>query len=327
MTELVERYVHQVGRYLPSRERAEIEAELRSMIEDQLSDRFADAPTQAEVASVLATLGDPRQMAASYGSQRYLVGPDLYPYMLDVLRNGWLSVPAIVVFLNVFGALIASEPKELATLVGETLLGVVQATAIFSALVVLVFAIVQHTVAACGVKRVFDPLTLPAVGDPATVDRSEALWGSVFGLLVNLLFLYFLAVGGLTLRFDLTNPGEVIPVPKPWLVVLIALSLSMIALQMVALWRNRWTAGLWLLETVLEVVGTVGLYFVLYRPLFERLVAANPGLMDVPVVQQLPEILAALTVISTVVSRGGRALRLLNHRQSPSHQLASKPDA
>jgi len=50
MTELVERYVHQVGRYLPPQKRAEIEAELSSQINDQLDDRFAGRPTQQDVA-------------------------------------------------------------------------------------------------------------------------------------------------------------------------------------------------------------------------------------------------------------------------------------
>ena len=106
MTELVERYVHQVGRYLPPKERAEIEAELRSQIEDQLDDRFGGSPSPAEVALVLKELGEPRRMAASYGSEQYLVGPDLYPYMMGVLRYGWVLVPAIVVFLTLFGAIV-----------------------------------------------------------------------------------------------------------------------------------------------------------------------------------------------------------------------------
>ena len=43
MSELIERYVHRVGRYLPGKERAEIEAELRSQIQDQLEDRYEGA--------------------------------------------------------------------------------------------------------------------------------------------------------------------------------------------------------------------------------------------------------------------------------------------
>ncbi|KAB2859741.1 MAG: hypothetical protein F9K46_10945, partial [Anaerolineae bacterium] len=119
--ELVERYVHQVGRYLSQKERAEIEAELRSMIQDQLDDRFEGAPSPADVASVLSELGDPRQMAASYGSQQYLVGPDLYPSMMRVLRLGWVRVPMVVVVLNIVWTLITSQEGTLFGMFFETL--------------------------------------------------------------------------------------------------------------------------------------------------------------------------------------------------------------
>ena len=70
MSELVERYVHQVGRYLPNKEREEIQAELRSQIQDQLDDRYEGAPTETDVAAVLKELGDPRRM-----NQQQDVGP------------------------------------------------------------------------------------------------------------------------------------------------------------------------------------------------------------------------------------------------------------
>ncbi|MFN8419308.1 MAG: helix-turn-helix transcriptional regulator [Anaerolineae bacterium] len=86
--ELVERYVHQIGRYLPPKERAEIEAELRSsQIEDQLEDRYGAAPTLTEIGSVLTELGEPRQLASSYNREQYLVGPELYPIMMTILRG------------------------------------------------------------------------------------------------------------------------------------------------------------------------------------------------------------------------------------------------
>ena len=57
MSDLVERYVHQVGRHVPQKERAEIQAELRSQILDQLDDRYEGAPTADNVADVLRELG------------------------------------------------------------------------------------------------------------------------------------------------------------------------------------------------------------------------------------------------------------------------------
>ena len=101
MSELIERYVHQVGRYLPSKERAEIQAELRSQIQDQLEDRYEGAPTQTDVAAVLKELGDPRRMAASYGGEQYLVGPDLYPCLLYTSKElSSEQVDTMVIFLR-----------------------------------------------------------------------------------------------------------------------------------------------------------------------------------------------------------------------------------
>ena len=49
MNDLVERYVNQVGRYLPGGERKEIQNELRSLIRDQLDDRYKASPTEDDV--------------------------------------------------------------------------------------------------------------------------------------------------------------------------------------------------------------------------------------------------------------------------------------
>src|SRR5689334_12038544 len=142
MVDLVERYVHQVGRYLPPKERAEIEAELRSQIQDQLDDRYAGSPSEEEVASVLKEFGLPYLMATSYMSEQYLVGPTLYPFMMMVLRYGWLLIPAVVIFLNIFGAVVSPPQTPFLTLLVETVIAVIQATLSFSAVVVLIFALI-----------------------------------------------------------------------------------------------------------------------------------------------------------------------------------------
>lgn len=317
MTELVERYVHQVGRYLPPKERPEIEAELRSMIQDQLDDRYEGAPSQAEVAAVLAELGDPRRMAVSYSSDKYLVGPALYPFMMMVLRHGWLIVPGVVVFLNGFGALISSQPTNVVNLFIETLFAVVQATLIFSAIVILFFAVLQHSgVEQDAPAQAFNPLDLPEVDDPTLVDRFESVFGIAFGTFITLVLIYFLRVGGLTLRFDLNDPGEVIPVSPVWLTFLIIIAATIIILHLLLLRRNRWNIGLWLVETLLEAFGVVCLYFVIYRPLTERILIAVPTLANVPFIDKTPEIIAVATAISTLVTRGSKLVKLWNYRNS-----------
>lgn len=310
--ELVERYVHQVGRYLPQKERAEIEAELRSMIQDQLDDRFEGTPSPADVASVLTELGDPRQMAASYGSQQYLVGPDLYPSMMRVLRLGWVRVPMVVVILNIVWTLITSQEGTLFEVFFETLSNVLLATFLFSAIVVLVFAIAQHSEVEMDEKKpTFNPLDLPAVDDPGAVDYVEMTFGLALGAFALFIFLYFLHVGGLTLRFNLSDPGKVIPVPKEWLILLPINSIVLTLVNLWALWRNRWTAGLSFAQLMIELFGVVCLYFVLYRPLLDR-------------ISWVPEIVAIITAFIMVVDEVPTLVKLMIYQNKPPSSVPTQ---
>ncbi|MBL8154534.1 MAG: hypothetical protein JNM70_10145 [Anaerolineae bacterium] len=319
MSELIERYVHQVGRYLPEKERAEIEAELRSQIQDQLDDRFSGSPSQAEVAAALAELGDPRRMAASYSGERYLVGPALYPFMMTVLRYGWVLIPVVVIALNVVGALMSPEDSTVIGLLFGAIFSVLQSVFIFSAVVVLIFAVVERSGVEMQMKaQSFNPLELPPVDDPGAVDRLEAAFGVAMGTFVGLVGLYFWQVGGLTLRFNLSDPGEVIPVPSGWLAVTILATLGMVILHLWALRRNRWGLGSWLAQSALELAGAISLYFVLFKPVMDRLMTANPDLRTIPFLGTGAEIITLVMVGITLASNGFKLLRLWRGRGGQS---------
>lgn len=327
MSELVERYVHQVGRYLPNKERAEIQAELRSQIQDQLDDRYEGAPTQADVAAVLKELGDPRRMAASYGGEQYLVGPDFYPVMMMVLRRGWVIVPPVAVLVHLLAILFGNESDNLITVLLETAAGAFQATAIFTGIVVLIFAILQHSGEdldeITGNDAGFDPLALPEVNDPAEVDRFESIFSMAFGTFAVLVMIYFLRVGGLTLQFNLGEPVDVIPVPIPWLVALIAIAIAQMVLQLTALLRGRWGVALWLVNVALDIVGAVTLYFVLWLPLADRVYAAVPALSGVPLIGRGAEAILALSLIIAVIEGVTKLVKMVSHRHgaTPSYNV------
>lgn len=314
MNELIERYIHQVGLYVRPKERAEIEAELRSQIQDQLEDRYGSAPTQADVIAVLKQLGDPRMMATSYSGDAYLVGPMLYPFMMTVLRFGLPLVPAVVVVANVLGAALSPDGADWLGLVLGSAFTAVQAVLIFFAVVVLFFWILQHsgTERKESAKDGFDPLTLPAINAPDSVDRFEAAFGIAIGTLISLALLYFWQVGGLTLRFNLNDAGDVLPVSTNWLAVLFFTTLCSIFLNLWALIRNRWTWGTWLLETAFNFVGAIGLYFVLFTPIVARIIESSPQLSFL---ERLPFILTLLIVILMVLGNGSKLIRLWQQRQ------------
>lgn len=311
MSDLIERYLHQVGRFLPQKERADIEAELRSQIADQIEDRFPGEPTQADVVAVLQEMGDPRRIAASYLEGQYLVGPDLYPYLLMVLRNGLLLVASIIVFLNIFAELTSSQPQAFPTFLVGLLLSTLNAIFAFAGAVMLFFAIIQHAGPQAKEKvQAFNPLELPEVDDPRAVDRVEAVSGSILGSLLLLPLLYFAQVGGLTAQFNLSNPGEVVPVPGTWLAGLILVVLAQIVLHLLVLRRNRWTPATWLSQTVLELTGVICLYFVVFQPIYERLIVTNPALAELPLLVAMPQGLTILMGLLTLAGRANRQVRL-----------------
>lgn len=321
MSDLIERYVHEVGRYVPQKERADIQAELRSQIHDQLEDRYKDSPTQDDVADVLRELGDPRRMATSYGGEQYLVGPSLYPFMIMVLRRGWAFVPPIVVLVNVLLALFGDEPINLISLLIQTGLNVVTAVFWFSAIVVIIFAIIERSGESIeeltGEDKPFDPQNLPEVDAPG-VDRFEEIFGVAIGTFFVLILIYFLRVGGLTLIFNIngTSGSEIIPVPVPWLVALIFLVIGQVIMSLLALRRNRWTAPTLVIQTALEVAGSVAVYHVLVVPLFDRLLTAVPALENLPFISRMPEIILAFGIVINIASGISKLVKLWTNRSS-----------
>ncbi len=77
---LLDAYITEVGRRLPAKNRADIEAEIRSAIQDMLDEKSqatGKPVDEAMTLEVLKAYGDPEKVAASYRGERYLIGPRL----------------------------------------------------------------------------------------------------------------------------------------------------------------------------------------------------------------------------------------------------------
>jgi hypothetical protein len=110
--EWIDRYVNEVGRRLPANQRADVEREIRSLIEDEVADRLDAAEEQggsqpdgeATVLAVLQQFGAPGEMAAKYQAPRYLIGPAMFPVYQIVLG----IVLAVTVGANLLGLVVAA---------------------------------------------------------------------------------------------------------------------------------------------------------------------------------------------------------------------------
>ena len=79
-TEMINRYVNEVGEQLPGKTRADIEQELRSLIQDAVDERSAageEQPTTEAVAAILREFGAPAVIAARYRPAEVLIGATL----------------------------------------------------------------------------------------------------------------------------------------------------------------------------------------------------------------------------------------------------------
>jgi hypothetical protein len=171
---MIDLYVSEVGRNLPPKMRADIEREIRSSVMDALDDASRQQgrePDEEMVVEVLRKLGPPARVAASYQPPKYLIGPNLYPTFVTVLRIV-LTVIAILTAVGVGVKLGTTSGGVEAVLrvLGEGALGLLNGAIAVIGYVVLAFAIVQRLNP--GVKfdeKTWDPRELKAEPDPDQV--------------------------------------------------------------------------------------------------------------------------------------------------------------
>lgn len=190
--ELINRYVHEVGESLPRRLRADVEAELRSLLLDAAEERAREAgcPADSElVKKVLREFGTPQEVAARYApSPQYLIGPRLFPIYRIAVGIMALVVAALFLAFFVVGVLrTIRQPEEAVTLgLAASVVGRIFYIALFNfGLLTLVFAGVEWVQQHPEITgKMWDPASLPPVEDP---DRLS-LPGRVFSLYAILAF-------------------------------------------------------------------------------------------------------------------------------------------
>src|SRR5262245_29327237 len=111
---LIDRYIAEVGRHLPEKDREDIEAEIRSMVEDTLEERRQQVKSADDkvIAETLEALGDPKLLAHKYSpAKRYLIGPDWYDLYLTTLKRVLYTALPIVMMVA-FVVALGKDPLD-----------------------------------------------------------------------------------------------------------------------------------------------------------------------------------------------------------------------
>jgi hypothetical protein len=287
---LIDRYIHQVGRRLPRRQRADVEAELSSLFQDTIDDRYQGEPSQDEIVTLLKEFGSPDQVAASYRpSAQYLIGPELYPTFKIVIGAVLLALTIGLTVAYVLGGLFGpSETSDIVEQILRALGGYIQAVLSALGSVVLVFAILQRFEVNLEEREVeWDPLDLPDVKDYDVVGRGETVAGIAFGVVFLILLNVFSDRIGLVITLG-QEPllSEIVQDNLVWLNLAVLLGLG---LNVILLWQGRWHLVTRLANVVIDLLWL----YIIYQ-IAVALAASKELLVEAGLVEPLPTILTWL---------------------------------
>lgn len=234
---LIDRYLHEVGRYLPRKSRADILAELRSTLMDTLEGRGQAEASEDAVVAVLTEFGPPQQVAASYSARgQYLIGPALYPLFRMVA--GIVLAALIGAQLLAFGLGFWLGVEILSP--WQALLGLLQSIPSALGALVVIFAILQwFDVRPELDDKPWDPRSLPEIVEAESIKRGERIFGIAAGsVILAFLVLFPEKIGAFKFPGGEFYPNPVIEQYLSWISLALLVS---IGLDIYLLWQGRWS--------------------------------------------------------------------------------------
>jgi hypothetical protein len=201
---LIDNYISEVGEYLPGKLKADLQAEIRSLIEDTLDERSqaSNRPREDEglVVEVLKEFGSPRKVAAAYLPQRYLIGPQLFPAFMLVLRIVLMIVIIVtVVTMSVSIVQNAHSIDDGIKIFTQSLVNFVTSALSIFGNIVFIFAIVEWLSPKVWKEKIetWDPLSLDLEEESERVKPMEMIWGIFFTVVAILVFNFYSHIIGM----------------------------------------------------------------------------------------------------------------------------------
>ena len=298
--EMLDRYINEVVKNLPRRQRSDIGSEIRSTLEDMLEERSQEAgkPVDAAMlAEVLRSYGSPASVASTYKAERYLVGPQLYPLFSFVVKIV-LAVLGVLALVGLGIGLAGGEPEVARILkaIGSSIANFYSVALGALGNIVLVFAILERVLpdkekrAADPFDEKWEPQDLMKAPAPDAVSLWEPVLAILFSFIALVIFNFYPQILSYTpsLNDFGSRPLVFFPILSdaffrllPWLNLQWVLQ---IGLNMLLLRRRRWSAGARLVYVGIEVLGIGILIAMLRGPsllnLSPEALAAWPTVMD-----------------------------------------------
>jgi hypothetical protein len=334
---LIDKYIAEVGKYLPRRNRADIEAEIRSTLEDMLEERKQEQG-KADDETIIALLkeyGAPRKVAESYTGPRYLIGPRVYPFFELVTK----IVIAVLIAVSLVGLGLGLSKSSL---VGPEFLKTVGGSALglFSGLItafgniVLVFAILERVLPAkeFDEEETWNPAELAKEPDPDRVKFGEQIFEMFFLVLFLIVFNLYPEIIGIGF-FNDSDWVFISPILTeaffsylPWINLLILLQLGF---NIYLLRKGFWNTTTRVMNILLEL-GSIALAVAMLRgPSLASLTASQlagtpleeEAALFVTLANLVPLVTLSIVIIVSSIEVAQAVYRILKDRPSSPYPV------
>lgn len=336
---LIDKYIAEVGKHLPRKNRADIEAEIRSTLEDMLEERkqAQGVVDEAVIVALLKEYGPPREVAESYSGPRYLIGPRVYP-IFELVTKIVLAVllGIALVGLGISLARTSLTGPEFLLTVGNSVLGLLGGLITAFGNIVLVFAILERVLPAKEFEKEtedWNPAEFASEPDPDRVKFGE----QIVGIFFLTLFLVILNLYPGVIGFGFFNENDwvfISPVLTeaffgylPWINILLLLE---IGCGIYLLRQGWWTAGLRIINILLNLAGIALAVVMLRGPALAELtpeqLAGTPLAESAEVFARLGNLLPTMVLIIVIIVSSIEVAQMVYHlvksRPSPPYPVA-----
>jgi HAAS domain-containing protein len=334
---LIDRYIAEVGKHLPRKNRADIEAEIRSTLEDMLDERTqGKGPAdEATVMELLKEYGAPREVAATYKTHQYLIGPRLFPIFEMIIRIVFAVVTGVsLIGLGVSLAKIGLSGPAFAGAIGSWFGGLISGLIAAFGNITLVFAILERTSVADKFESEFkewDPKELKSEPDPEQIDLPDHIATIIFTVLgLVVLNLY---PGLFSIRFLSDGTWITLPVLTeaffrflPWINLM---GMVQIVFSGFMLGQRTWNPATRILGILIDIAGMVLGIAILRTPgIFGLTPEALNAIGIAKDVQDLtrlfnylPTLIIAIIVLATTVKVIKSLLRLFSNKSGSPYPV------
>jgi HAAS len=325
---LIDKYIAEVGKYLPRKNRTDIEAEIRSTLEDMLDERKqGNGPAdEVTVMELLKEYGSPREVAATYKTHQYLIGPRLFPIFEMILR----IVLAVVAGASLIGLGLSLSKIDLAgpaftSAIGEWFGSLISGLIAAFGNITLIFAVIERTQIANKFEKEFkewDPKELRSEPDPDKIDLPDHIATIIFtflGLVVLNLYPNLLSI-----RYPSDGTWITLPVLTevffrflPWINIM---GLVQMVFNGFMLSQRDWTPVTRILGILVDIAGMVLAVVILRTP---DIFGVTPGALNAIGITEsadnlsrlfnsLPTIIIIIVVLATAIKVIKSLLRLFS---------------